>query len=610
MRNISKKIFLLLCCAALAAMAVLGVIPAKGAEVMAQGSDGNIITHTSVIADITDQAVLAALETTKPASAIIRADSSLNAVDEDGAALGELDTVVSAVVQCGALPILFIDVNSASAVSTYLESCEVKDIAVTATDADLLSPLNVIKHYTYERDVADRTAAREAIEGANSCGAQAIIVRGNISGDQITYIQSLFKSVWVAVETEQEIYGGICGGAYGVVCSDVAAVNAAFNKISASTSGDIVLRSPYIVAHRGLTVGFTENTLGAVRAAAEAGATHVEIDVRLTSDKKIVIMHDENISVVLRNDGGTAAVGNVSQMTLAQLKKYTMSDGISKVAELSEMFELASEQPVNKLIFILEIKTQNPEIVALLKDEIERYNMTDTVCFISLYGEQLTAARNQIPKIPASLLLTTRDGETAVSDALDCGSGIDMQYNANGGLAAFYEGDNFGERYMNLFEYFGNRGYSIWLWTYNYDSMAEALSYGVTGITTDEPMMFTSDSPMKLCCGTVITRTKSDGIPTDGQTIEVPAVAYDGTDLTVTATVYYLDGENAFLVYKSGLFSKTVYAAVTFEIKASGGCSSSAVGGGYFAVILTAMALARCLCGKKQTFLPKHKKDF
>lgn len=51
----------------------------------------------------------------------------------------------------------------------------------------------------------------------------------------------------------------------------------------------------------------------------EKGATHVEIDLQLTLDNEIVVMHDDSIA---RTTNGS---GNVSQMTLKELEQYKIT---------------------------------------------------------------------------------------------------------------------------------------------------------------------------------------------------------------------------------------------------------------------------------------------
>src|SRR5215471_13671861 len=72
---------------------------------------------------------------------------------------------------------------------------------------------------------------------------------------------------------------------------------------------------PFISAHRGYSSDFPENTLPALGAALEAGADVAEIDVRLTRDDKLVLMHDTTV------DRTTDGSGPVREMTLAEVKR-------------------------------------------------------------------------------------------------------------------------------------------------------------------------------------------------------------------------------------------------------------------------------------------------
>ncbi len=70
-----------------------------------------------------------------------------------------------------------------------------------------------------------------------------------------------------------------------------------------------------IIAHRGESCCAPENTLASIDAAFNAGASHMEVDIRLTSDGVAVLMHDATL------DRTTNGTGNVAGMTLAQVKE-------------------------------------------------------------------------------------------------------------------------------------------------------------------------------------------------------------------------------------------------------------------------------------------------
>ena len=71
-----------------------------------------------------------------------------------------------------------------------------------------------------------------------------------------------------------------------------------------------------IFAHRGFSGKYPENTMIAFRKAVELGVDGIELDVHLTKDNEIVIIHDEDIKRTCNGEG------LVKDMTLNELKKY------------------------------------------------------------------------------------------------------------------------------------------------------------------------------------------------------------------------------------------------------------------------------------------------
>jgi glycerophosphoryl diester phosphodiesterase len=69
------------------------------------------------------------------------------------------------------------------------------------------------------------------------------------------------------------------------------------------------------IAHRGASGTFPENTLSAFRAAIDAGADMCELDVQLSRDGAVVVIHDETVE---RTTDGS---GEVAELTLAELQR-------------------------------------------------------------------------------------------------------------------------------------------------------------------------------------------------------------------------------------------------------------------------------------------------
>jgi glycerophosphoryl diester phosphodiesterase len=71
-----------------------------------------------------------------------------------------------------------------------------------------------------------------------------------------------------------------------------------------------------IIAHRGSSYEAPENTIASAKLAIEENADALELDIHLTKDNQIVVIHDANIK---RTSGINK---NVKDLNLEQLKKY------------------------------------------------------------------------------------------------------------------------------------------------------------------------------------------------------------------------------------------------------------------------------------------------
>ena len=88
-----------------------------------------------------------------------------------------------------------------------------------------------------------------------------------------------------------------------------------------------VSRKTKIWAHRGASGYAPENTMEAFTLAVQMGADGVELDVQLTKDGQIVVIHDERI------DRTTDGTGSVKDYTYEELKKFNAAVNFGNVTE-------------------------------------------------------------------------------------------------------------------------------------------------------------------------------------------------------------------------------------------------------------------------------------
>ena len=91
-----------------------------------------------------------------------------------------------------------------------------------------------------------------------------------------------------------------------------------------------------VIAHRGEHLRHPENTIAAFQAAGEAGADFFELDVRTTSDGKLVLMHDADVS---RTTNGR---GEVARLTFDEIRMLNAGGG-ERVPSFDEALEFARQ---------------------------------------------------------------------------------------------------------------------------------------------------------------------------------------------------------------------------------------------------------------------------
>lgn len=161
--------------------------------------------------------------------------------------------------------------------------------------------------------------------------------------------------------------------------------------------------TPLIFAHRGVSALAPENTLAAFQLALELGADGIELDVMLSADKELVVIHD---STVERTTDGT---GKVSEMPYAVLREL---DAGTKFGEpfagehlptLAEVFELVG----NKMLINVELKNYHAPFDDLAKHVvllINKHGLQTTTLLSSFNPLNAHKARSLNPSIPFGLL--------------------------------------------------------------------------------------------------------------------------------------------------------------------------------------------------------------
>ncbi|HHW08482.1 MAG TPA: hypothetical protein GXX29_00750 [Firmicutes bacterium] len=173
-----------------------------------------------------------------------------------------------------------------------------------------------------------------------------------------------------------------------------------------------------VIAHRGFSGNYPENTMAAFQAAVSLQVDMVEFDVRLCRDG-LVVMHDATV------DRTTNGTGKVAEMTLAELKaldagsRHPVSPRKQQIPTLAEVLQfMGSAMPLN-----IHVKSdggsRRSEAVALVARELARYQLHPASLVAG--DEQTLAAFRQVEESFPINLLDPKDNATYVRRALDLG---------------------------------------------------------------------------------------------------------------------------------------------------------------------------------------------
>ena len=233
---------------------------------------------------------------------------------------------------------------------------------------------------------------------------------------------------------------------------------------------------PLNLAHRGASAHAPENTLAAIRLAAEIGADGLEIDAKLSRDGAIVIMHDATI------DRTTSGSGRVSDLTLSQLKsldagsKFRSEFAGEHVPTLDEVMETVGD----RLIVNIELTNYTSRRDGLEERVVEfvtRHGLFDRVMLSSFSPLSLRRVKRAAPHLVCGLLYPS-------------GCAVFLRH---AWLARLIPGREARHPHFSLVDAasvrrWHRRGQKVNTWTVNEEAdMRRVITAGVDAIMTDKP---------------------------------------------------------------------------------------------------------------------------
>ncbi|MBL7112671.1 MAG: T9SS type A sorting domain-containing protein [Bacteroidales bacterium] len=231
-------------------------------------------------------------------------------------------------------------------------------------------------------------------------------------------------------------------------------------------------QNPKVIAHRGGAGTAPENTLAAFNNAVQVNADYFELDVMISSDDSLMIMHDATV------DRTTDGTGSIASLTYSQLKELDAGSWFSAEFEgepVPTLYEamMVAKNSANDIGVVIEIKSSDASVPAAVVAMIQKLEMESRVIVSSFSLSQITEVKLLDPTIAVQLFGTITE------------SNIDQVVAINGDWVG-----SGGNLTQTVIDYAHIQGIYFNAWTLNSAStMLPAIALGVDGITTDFPVV-------------------------------------------------------------------------------------------------------------------------
>ena len=184
-------------------------------------------------------------------------------------------------------------------------------------------------------------------------------------------------------------------------------------------------KAPLMVAHRGFSAIYPENTIPAFEGAIENGFDGMECDIHTTKDGEWVIIHDDTV------DKMTDGEGEVESFTLKELQKLNIDGGHGienyknlKIPTFKQYLELCEKYDI---IPVIEIKKCDVKLLGSLKKLMDKTKFKKEPVFISFNREYLEKYR-ELDKDVSMFLLATQPNKDDVQWCIENNTGLNFCY--------------------------------------------------------------------------------------------------------------------------------------------------------------------------------------
>lgn len=226
-----------------------------------------------------------------------------------------------------------------------------------------------------------------------------------------------------------------------------------------------------IISHRAGAAYAPENTLAALRETKTSGAVCAEIDVQLTKDDELIVLHDTSFERI------TGIKKKVWDVTLSESRTYHAGNSLSakgylheKIPTLEEMIKEAG----NDIRLMIELKSNkhNQKIAQKTLELIKKNSFEEHCTIASMDYHLLVVSKEMNPAIPTVFITGTNELDI---EALSAADSLSM------------EEDAVTPSIIACAHAYGKK---VYIWTLNKESsITRAIGMNADGIITDNPYL-------------------------------------------------------------------------------------------------------------------------
>ena len=160
-----------------------------------------------------------------------------------------------------------------------------------------------------------------------------------------------------------------------------------------------------VIAHRGMSGTYPENTMIAFRKAYEAGADGIELDVHLSRDGEVMIMHDESLKRTAGMDSLLMEHTRAELESISAGKTKDDSYGFTPIPSLEEYLSWVKDTGLYTNIELKTAPLYYPGIEEKTIALVRRFSLEDRIIFSSFNWLSVIRARQIAPEIVSGFLI-------------------------------------------------------------------------------------------------------------------------------------------------------------------------------------------------------------